>query len=54
MTAEITIGSVTAGPGEVVRGGIPIMGDMVGRPREIPIIVYRGIVVEEKVTNLIT
>ena len=54
MTTEIIIGSVTAGPGEVLRGGIPIMGDRVGRPREIPIIVYRGIVVEEKVTNLIT
>ncbi len=54
MTAAITIGSVTAGPDEVARGGNPIMGDRVARPREIPIIVYRGIVVEEKVTNLIT
>ena len=43
MTEAITIGSVTAGPGEVKRGGIPIMGDMYGRPREIPIIVYRGV-----------
>ena len=42
MSNEITIGTVTAAPGEVKRGGIPIMGDMYGRPREIPIIVYRG------------
>ncbi len=53
MTAEITIGSVTAQPGQVIRGGIPIVGDSYGRPRDIPIIVYRGIVVEEKVTSLI-
>ena len=43
MTEAITIGNVTAGPGEAVRGGIPIMGDMYGRAREIPIIVYRGV-----------
>ena len=30
-------------PGEVARGGISIIGDMYGRPREIPIIVYRGV-----------
>ena len=43
MPNPITIGTVTAQPGEVARGGIPIMGDMYGRPREIPIIVYHGV-----------
>ncbi len=43
MTQSIRIGAVTAAPGEIQRGGIPIMGDHYGRPREIPIIVYRGV-----------
>ena len=43
MSSAVTIGTVTAQAGEVVRGGIPIIGDMYGRPREIPIIVYRGV-----------
>ena len=43
MVEAITIGNVTAGPGEIKRGGIPIMGDMYQRPREIPIIVCRGV-----------
>lgn len=43
MPEAITIGNVTAQPGEVKRGGIPIMGDMFGRAREIPIIVYNGV-----------
>ena len=43
MTDAITIGTVTAQPGQAQRGGIPIMGDMYGRAREIPIIVYRGV-----------
>ncbi len=42
MSEAITIGNATAQRGEVKRGGIPISGDMYGRPREIPIIVYRG------------
>jgi uncharacterized protein len=36
------IGTVSVGPGEARRGGIPIGIDMYGREREIPIIVYRG------------
>jgi predicted deacylase len=44
MIAEaLSIGSVSVLPGEAKRGGIPIGVDMAGRPREIPIIVYRGI-----------
>jgi uncharacterized protein len=43
MPEAITIGNVTAQPGEVKRGGIPIMGDMYGRAREIPIILYNGV-----------
>lgn len=43
MPEPITIGTAIAKPGEVARGGIPVMGDLYGRPREIPIIVYRGV-----------
>lgn len=43
MPEALKIGTVSARPGEVKRGGIPIIGDMFGRPREIPIIVYRGV-----------
>ena len=43
MPNSSTIGTVRAQPGEVARGGIPIMGDMYSRPREIPIIVYHGV-----------
>ena len=43
MTQPLNIGSVSVMPGEVKRGGIPIGGDMYGRQREIPIIVYRGL-----------
>jgi uncharacterized protein len=42
QTTALEIGNVTAMPGEVTRGGIPIGKDMYGREREIPIIVYRG------------
>lgn len=42
MTQALNIGTVSAMPGEVKRGGIPIGADMYGREREIPIIVYRG------------
>ena len=43
MPEPITIGTAIAKPGEVARGGIPIMGDMYGRPREIPVIVNHGV-----------
>lgn len=42
MPEAITVGTVTARPGEIQRGGIPIGPDMYGRQREVPIIVYRG------------
>lgn len=42
MPEAIQIGNVSAMPGEVKRGGIPITGDMYGQSRQIPIIVYRG------------
>ena len=43
MSEALQIGTVSAMPGEVKRGGIPISGDMYGQAREIPIIVYRGV-----------
>jgi len=43
MPEVINIGTVSAKPGEMKRGGIPIPGDMYGRSREIPIIVYHGV-----------
>ena len=43
MTAPLVIGNVTALPGEIKRGGIPIGGDMYSRQREVPIIVVRGV-----------
>ncbi len=42
MANPLKIGTVSAMPGEVRRGGIPIGGDMYDRQRQIPIIVYRG------------
>ena len=38
----IQIGSATAGPGELARGGIEYGRDALGRPLEIPVIVYNG------------
>lgn len=43
MTEALNIGTVSIMPGEMKRGGIPIMGDLYSRQREIPIIVYRGV-----------
>lgn len=43
MTAALVIGNVAVMPGEAKRGGIPIGGDMYGRQRQLPIIVYRGV-----------
>jgi predicted deacylase len=43
MAAPLVIGSVTALPGEIRRGGIPIGNDMYARAREVPIIVVRGL-----------
>jgi predicted deacylase len=43
MSEPMQIGTLSIGPGEAKRGGIPINGDMYGRAREIPIIVYRGV-----------
>jgi len=42
MAAPLQIGTVSVMPGETQRGGIPIGGDMYGRQRAIPIVVYRG------------
>jgi uncharacterized protein len=42
MPESLTIGTATARPGEIARGGIPIGTDMYGRERELPVIVYRG------------
>ncbi|TVR22703.1 MAG: succinylglutamate desuccinylase [Anaerolineaceae bacterium] len=42
MTQALNIGTISAMPGEVKRGGIPVGADMYGREREIPITVYRG------------
>jgi uncharacterized protein len=39
----LRIGTVSARPGEIQRGGIPIGVDMYGVERQIPIIVYRGV-----------
>ena len=43
MAEALTIGTVSVMPSEAKRGGIPIGGDMYGRERELPIIVYRGV-----------
>jgi predicted deacylase len=43
MTEPLRIGNVEVKPGEAKRGGIPYGVDMAGQPREIPIIVYRGV-----------
>ncbi len=43
MSAPLQIGTVSVGPGEMKRGGIPIGKDMAGNMREIPITVYRGV-----------
>ena len=43
MPDVLNIGTVSAKPGEVQRGGIPLSYDMSGKPNEIPIIVYRGV-----------
>jgi hypothetical protein len=43
MTDPLRIGNVEVKPGEAKRGGIPYGVDMAGQPREIPILVYRGI-----------
>lgn len=43
MSTPIQIGNISIAPGEAKKGGIPINGDMYGRAREIPIIVYRGV-----------
>jgi len=43
MAETFKIGTVSVGPGEAKRGGIPIGPDMYGREREIPIVVCRGI-----------
>ena len=42
MTQAFEVGTVSAMPGEVKRGGILTGTDMYGRERKIPIIVYRG------------
>ena len=42
MTEPLKIGNVSAPPGTVNRGGIPVGHDLCGRGQEIPIIVYRG------------
>lgn len=42
MPEPLTIGTVSALPGEKKRGGIPIGRDMYGHERHIPITVYRG------------
>ncbi len=42
MADELKIGTVSALPGTVNRGGIPIGNNICGRGNEIPIIVYRG------------
>lgn len=42
MTEALKIGTASAMPGEVKRGGIPIGKDMYGREREIPLTIYRG------------
>jgi predicted deacylase len=43
MTDALKIGTVSVMPGEAQRGVIPIGGDMYGRERGLPIIVYRGV-----------
>lgn len=43
MGEALTVGTASANPGEVGRGGIPIGPDMYGREREIPVIIYRGV-----------
>lgn len=44
MSEAFKIGNVSLTPGETKRGGIPIGTDMYGREREMPVIVYRGLI----------
>ena len=44
MSEAFKIGNVSLTPGETKRGGIPIGTDMYGREREMPVIVYLGLI----------